>query len=72
MGLQSGELRVSAVSVEVTRKRVDQTMSTVSDSVEVDAGDVSHRDSWAWSRSRSDLPLRGGGGVRLVWIVLLV
>ena len=48
---------------------MDRTVSTVPDSVEVDVGDMPQRDSRA--QSRSGLPL-WGGGVRSVWIVVLV
>ena len=69
VGLQSGEVRVSTVSVNATRRRVDGTVSTVSDGVKIDDGDMTQRDSR--TQSRSGLPLRGGG-VRSVWIVVLV
>ena len=66
--LQSGEVRVSTVSVNATQRRVDGTVSTISDGVEVDDGDMTQQDSW--TQSRSGLPLRGG--MRSVWIVVLV
>ena len=43
--LRSDEVRVSAVSVDATRRRVDRTMSTVSDSVPVVTEGL-QRDSW--------------------------
>ena len=71
VGLQSGEVRVSTVSVNVTRRRVDGTMSIVSDGVEVDDGNMTPRNSR--TQSRSGLPLWGGGGrVRSLWIVVPV
>ena len=60
VGLQSGEVRVSAVSVDATRKRVDQPVSTISDSVDVDSSGVLQRDGQA--QSGTGLHLRGGGG----------
>ena len=68
--LQSGDVRVSAVSVDATRKRVDQPVSTIPDSVDVDSSVVLQRDGQA--QSGSGLPLRGGGGVLPVWIVVLL
>ena len=60
VGLQSGEVRVSAVSFDATRKRVDQPVSTIPDSVDVDSSGVLQRDGQA--QSGSGLPLRGEGG----------
>ena len=66
--LQSGEVRVSTVSVNATQRQVDGTVSIVSDGVEVDDGDMmTQRDSR--TQSGSGLPLWGGGSI---WIVLLV
>ena len=56
VGLQSGEVMGSTVSVNVTRRGVDGTVSTVSDGVEVDDSDMTQRDSRTQSR-------RGGGAV---------
>ena len=64
VGLQFGEMRVSAVLVDADRKQVDQTVSTIPDYVVVDVVDVSRRDSQA--QSRSGLSPRGGGGVDVV------
>ena len=58
----SAEVRVSAVSVDATRKRVDQPVSTVPDSVDVDINGVLQRDGPA--QSGSGLPLRGRGCCR--------
>ena len=58
--VRSDEVRVSAVSVDVTRRRVDRTMSTVSDSVMVVTEELQHD---SWTRSGSDLPLRGESAV---------
>ena len=69
VGLQSSEVRVSTVSLDATRRRVDGTVSTVSDGIEVDNGDMTQWDSQI--QLGSGLPLRGGG-VRSVWIVVLV
>ena len=60
VGLQSGEVRVSAVSVDATRGRVDQPVFAIPDSVDVDISGVLQRESRA--QSGSGLPLRGGGG----------
>ena len=60
VGLQSGNIKVFTVSVDVTRKRVDWTESAVPDGVDVDVGGVSQWDSRA--QPESGLPLRGGGG----------
>ena len=54
--LRSDEVRVSAVSVYATQRRVDRTLSTVSDSVIVVTEEL-QRDSW--TRSGSDLPRQG-------------
>ena len=56
-GLWSGEVRVSTVSVDVDRKRVNQTVSTVPDGMDVN---VSQWDSL--TQLNSGLPPRGGGG----------
>ena len=58
------------MSVDVTWKRVDNPVSTVPDSVNVDISGVLQRDSQA--QSGSGLPLWGGGGLRPVWIVVLL
>ena len=50
------------MSVDATRKRVDQPVSTIPDSVDVDSSGVLQRDGQA--QSGSGLPLRGGGGGR--------
>ena len=55
--------------VNATRRRVDGTVFTVSEGVEVDDGNMTQRDSP--THSRSGLPLRGRG-VRSVWIVVLL
>ena len=39
MGLHSGAVKVSAVLVDVTQKRVDRPVSTIPDSVDVDVND---------------------------------
>ena len=68
VGLQSSEVRVSTLSVDATRRRVDGTVSTVSDGVEIDDSDMTQWDSQ--TQLGSGLPLPGGGGeVRSVWIV---
>ena len=69
VGLQSGEVRVSTVLVDATRRRVDGTVSTVSDGVEVNNGDMTQWNDQ--TQLRSGLPLRGGG-VQSVWIVVPV
>ena len=62
---------MSAVSVDATRKRVDQPVSTIPDSVDVDISGVLQRDGQA--QTGSGLPLRGGGGGLLpVWIAVLL
>ena len=49
---------------------MDATVSTASDGVEDNDGDMTQRDSRTQLRNR--LPLRGGGGVWSVYIVILV
>ena len=67
--LRSDEVGVSAVSVDATRRRVDWTLSTVSDSVMV-VTDELQQDSW--TRSGSDLPQRGESAVSVDTAVSLV
>ena len=56
MGLHSGVVKVSAVLVDVTQKRVDRHVSTVPDSVDVGVNDELRMDRQA--QLRSDLLLR--------------
>ena len=60
VGLHSGVVKVSVVSVDVTWGRVDRPVSTVPDSIDVDVNGVFQLDRQA--QSGSGLPLRGGGG----------
>ena len=67
--LRSDEVGVSAVSVDATRRRVDRTVSTVSDSVMV----VTEELQWdSWTRSGNDLPQRGESAVSVDSAVSLV
>ena len=59
VGLHSGAVQVSMVSVDETRRRVDRPVSTVPDSIDVDINDVLQLDRQA--QVESGLPLRGGG-----------
>ena len=54
--LRSDEVRVSAVLVNATRRRVDRTLSTIFDSVMVVTEELQLE---SWTRSGSDLPRRG-------------
>ena len=67
--LRSDEVGVSAVSVDATQRRVDRTVSTVSDSGLVVTEELK-RDSWTclWS----DLPQRGESAVSVDSAVSLV
>ena len=66
--LQSNAVRVSAVSVAVTRKQVDSPVSTVSDCVAVNDGGVLQRNSQA----QSGPPLWGGGASIEDWDICVV
>ena len=61
---------MSAVSVNATRRQVDWPVSTVPDSIDVDISGVLQLDIQA--QSVNGLPLRGGGGLRPVWIGVLL
>ena len=67
--VRSDEVRVFAVSVDATRRRVDRTVSTVSDSVLV----VTEELQWdSWTCLGRDLPQRGESAVSVDCAVSLV
>ena len=66
MRLQSGEVRVSTVSVDATQRRVDETVSTVSNGIQVDNSDMAQWNSR--TQLGSGLPLGGGGGGHAVTV----
>ena len=67
--VRSDEVGVSAVLVDVTRRRVDRTLSTVSDSVMVVTEELQRV---SWTRSGSYLPQRGESEVSVDGAVSLV